>query len=162
MSQRLFVPYIGSVLVLAEEWGFNLYFESRNRPLLKALWKTTMPGVQKKDGQVVGLSSDGAGCYEKDWEGHPFLRTEKAMSGDELENANRTFRSTRGQDKRYVAAFLPAGTPLRVDRVYIRRGIDAYSSLTFVVAKECYDKNLRGKRFWARLNDVNRMVCEVI
>jgi len=162
MPQRLFVPYIGSVVVLSEDWTFNLYFESRNAPLIGALYAgppydpTGVNPLQAKWGKKSH------GTHENEWHDDPRYKVEKAMTDKELSETTRTHRYTRSHDNPYILASLPAGTPLRVDRVYIRKGIDAYSSLTFVVAKECRDKKLRGKRFWAKLRDVNNIVCEAI
>ena len=51
---------------------------------------------------------------------------------------------------------LPKGTELKVDRVYIRKNASEYSSLSFFIHKH-EDKYFKGKRFWAKLNDVNNM-----
>lgn len=60
---------------------------------------------------------------------------------------------------------LPAGTKLRVDRVFIRQGMSEFSSLTFVIQETNDDRfyqldkkgnrKLRKTRFWAKLADVN-------
>lgn len=34
MSQKLNIPNLGTVLILTEDWEFNLYFEDRNQSLL--------------------------------------------------------------------------------------------------------------------------------
>jgi hypothetical protein len=172
MPQKLFIPYIGSVFVLTEDWAFQLHFEGRNK-LLQALCPSPRPDKPVKYGPAADYIERNAywdaynnhknhGMNPRDWEGSNRLRIEKAMTEDELALASRTFRSTRRKDRYYVAATLPAGTPLRVDRVYIRRGIDAYSSLTYGITRECSDKKIRGKKFWASLKDVNTIVCEPI
>lgn len=61
-----------------------------------------------------------------------------------------------------VPVTLPIGTVLVVDRIYIRKGKSRseYDSITFRLKKgECPDKTIYG-RFWAKLGDVNRIVCE--
>ena len=52
---------------------------------------------------------------------------------------------------------LPTDTVLIVDRIYIKKGGEAYNSLTFRI-KECPNPLLTKKRFWAKLHDVNTMV----
>lgn len=52
---------------------------------------------------------------------------------------------------------IPKTTELIVRRIYIRRGSRDYSSVTFTIGKSCSIKQLRGKRFWARLDDVNNI-----
>ena len=52
----------------------------------------------------------------------------------------------------------PKGTELAVDRIYIRNGAKSYDSVTFRVKKcpiEAYEKC----RFWAKLPDVNKIIC---
>jgi hypothetical protein len=44
-----------------------------------------------------------------------------------------------------------------VDRIYIRKGAADYSSITFRIHGDPFDK----KRFWAKLADVNNIVGEI-
>jgi hypothetical protein len=63
---------------------------------------------------------------------------------------------------------LPENTLLGVDRIYIRKGAVSYDSLTFIL-KETTDPRfspeakkaagVRMIRFWAKLYDVNRIMC---
>lgn len=55
-------------------------------------------------------------------------------------------------------ATLPSETELVVDRIYIRQGASDFDSVTFVV-KACPKTKLVGERFWAKLDDVNRIQC---
>lgn len=64
---------------------------------------------------------------------------------------------------------LPAGTILTVDRIYIRKGCGDFDSVTFWLDGKKAIKDiskgvgLKGKkRFWAKLQDVNTMLAEVI
>jgi hypothetical protein len=55
---------------------------------------------------------------------------------------------------------LPAGTILTVSRIYIRQGNGDWDSITFSIKRgACPDKKIHG-RFWAKLGDVNRIMCE--
>lgn len=62
---------------------------------------------------------------------------------------------------------LPAGTVLRVDRIYIRRGLSNFSSITFTaVSIPGLDPKKRSGfrghgRFWAKLADCNEIEYEV-
>lgn len=63
----------------------------------------------------------------------------------------------------YETVTLPAGTVLKVDRVYIRKGNAEFSSITFIITKDsgaAVDKKLHGKRFWAKLPEVNTIEFE--
>ena len=59
----------------------------------------------------------------------------------------------------YIPAVLPKGTVLSVDRIYIRQNMPKFDSVSFRI-KECPDKRLEKKRFWAKLLDVNHMEAE--
>jgi len=66
---------------------------------------------------------------------------------------------------------IKAGSILKVDRIYIRKGVGEYSSLTFNIQKgkgsqavcNSNEKTFKSKgaRFWAKLSDVNNMIVEV-
>ena len=58
-------------------------------------------------------------------------------------------------DGAYRKAAMPKGTVLTVDRIYIRSGAKDYDSVTFRV-DNCPDKGFNKKRFWAKLDDVNK------
>lgn len=77
------------------------------------------------------------------------------------ENPNSKYRWDRYERISGAVEFaLPAGTSLTVDRIYVRKGVDAYDSVTFVLRKGDHgsDKKVYG-RFWVKLGDVNRIVC---
>lgn len=53
----------------------------------------------------------------------------------------------------------PAGTELKVSRIYIRQGLENFDSVTFTCKKgNSPNKDFHG-RFWEKLADVNRIVC---
>lgn len=66
---------------------------------------------------------------------------------------------------------LPAGTIITVDRIYIRKAIGDFDSVTFFI-KNCPDPRFASKknkgtfkgsaRFWAKLDDVNNIFCDVL
>ena len=59
---------------------------------------------------------------------------------------------------------VPVGTILTVDRVYIRKGVSDYSSLTFNISSgNCPgDKRFEKTRFWAKLQDCNTMNVDIV
>lgn len=66
---------------------------------------------------------------------------------------------TRGQQ--FGRVILPAGTVLKVDRIYIRKGSPDYDSLSFYIVKSPVLQNKKGKcRFFAKLIDVNQIEYE--
>lgn len=68
------------------------------------------------------------------------------------------------QNKQFHSVTLPAGLPLKVDRIYIRSGQSGFDSMTFsVLAKHVKNRswpNSRisgGLRFWTSLEDANKL-----
>lgn len=78
----------------------------------------------------------------------------KVMAPDWL--AQRRERNWARQFNTSIWCVLPAGTELIVARVYIRNGMNDYSSLTFRIG-ECPHKPYSKKRFWVKLADANRI-----
>jgi len=59
-----------------------------------------------------------------------------------------------------VQVSLPAGTVLKVNRIYIRQNKSDYDSITLTLKKgDCPEKHVWG-RFWVKLGDMNRIICE--
>lgn len=103
---KLFVPDIGTLIRLEQDWQVTLYAEYRNRSLFDKL-------------------------------GLPYKTT---------------------------VIDLPKGLVIKVDRIYIRKGLSQYSSLTFTCPKpktkkekELNPKNidLGGAKFWIKLHECN-------
>jgi hypothetical protein len=135
------IPPLGTVLELQEPWTFPLYYESRNKSL----------------GAALGISVEG-GKYER-W-GWGWADTAILPDG-----TKKPVGDSRGGCQAVMDITLPAGAILRVDRIYIRHGAEAFNSVSFYV-KECpgltTGKKGKGLRFWAKLADVNKMVVEYL
>lgn len=60
---------------------------------------------------------------------------------------------------------IPSGTVLKVDRIYIRKGADDYSSISFYAEGIGSGSGAFGRpksaRFWAKLEDCNRIEFEI-
>lgn len=69
----------------------------------------------------------------------------------------------------FTQVTLKKGAELKIDRVYIRKGADDYSSITFfadkgaefTTGKKTLCEPKRRIRFWAKLGDVNGIQCSV-
>ena len=103
---KLFVPDIGTLITLEQDWQITLYAEYRNQTLFKAL-------------------------------GLPYKTT---------------------------VVELPKGLVIKVDRIYVRKGLSQYSSLTFTCAKpktkaekekKPHNIPLGGTKFWVKLHECN-------
>ena len=150
MAQKLFIPNLDTLMILSEDWTFKLIFEDRNASMFKAL-----------GGKQTGLWCDSPNDF--DWsEPMPIIEWQRAMSEEDLKNAYQSFRATNAEDKPFVRVTLPKGTQLKIDRIYIRRGSESFSSVTFRTTKICPDVRFKSKRFWAKLQEVNQIVADII
>jgi len=139
--RQLYIPEIGDSIRLTADWTFGLYNEDRNSTLMEVT----------NDPRPVTYS----------W--------------------NTT-------DYSAIPCTIPAGSILKVDRIYIRKGKGEYSSLTFLwkdmrtkpkfldkVATSYSGRDLFGDsrsyqakkparpvRFWAKLDDVNKIEFETV
>jgi|AACY02.16.fsa_nt_gi hypothetical protein len=113
---RIFIPTIGMVLTLAEDWVFPLHEERRNFEFSKKfrLGYDAWPRGEPRADQITP----------------------------------------------------PAGTTLKIDRIYIRKGgadMKKFDSVSFwcnthVTSAQAKKEKLKKGRFWANLEDVNRMI----
>ena len=139
LSRTLFVPEIGTELKLAEDWYFNLYAEYRNETL----------------GKLHGFELQWLAWEE--WSNRP----------EEFKYLHYTWIKD-GERKYSIPVVIPAGTILKVDRIYIRKGNKDFSSITFTAPKfasvemESWNKTKykRGIRFWAKLSECNTIIFE--
>jgi hypothetical protein len=165
MPQQLFIPALGTIIILAEDWTFKLFFEGRNHTLLKALCpnkpKPLPAGTDPKSWQAK-YHSKWFGHMPEDHEGSDLLRSLAPMDESELEDAHPTYRSTSSKREPYLEVTMPAKTQLKFDRIYIRAGVTAYNSVTFRTTKIGPDKRFHSKRFWVKLQDANNIQCLVV
>lgn len=132
------IPEIGTRFALANDWSFNLFNESRNESLVKIFsFPICLPWH---------ASVDHAAAAEAGW-----------LISDEENKYDRLF---------YKKIILPASTVLKIDRIYIRKGLSGFSSISFFIERKSVYPDFsedcmrihtgKGKcRFWAKLNDVN-------
>lgn len=108
---NLFIPDIGTLLKLEEDWTFTLYAEYRNNSLFK------------------------------------------------LEDSTANWHNLKNK-----IVELPKGLVVKVDRVYIRKGLSQFSSITFTIPKTKTKKDKEemphnitygGCKFWVKLHECN-------
>lgn len=157
MSQKLMIPHLGTILILSEDWSFKLYFEDRNQTMLEAFGG--------KKGWFYGID-DWTGVNDLDPadfpDGIPQIERDRAMTEEELERAYDSYRATNSDDTFYIPVTLKKGTQLKVDRIYIRRGAEAFDSITFRTTKIGPEKRFTNRRFWVKINDANKIVADFI
>lgn len=134
---KFYIPDIGEEIKLDKDWTFALYDESRNSGLVKLVWPEheEMAKAEFEKNKIE---------YEK----------KHNHSYGDFEYGNYYYNFS-GQRCKNVT--LNAGTILKVDRIYIRKGKSDYSSITFVLTKTTQFKTKNKPRFWVKLDDVNKI-----
>ena len=124
---RVYIPDIGEVLTLAEDWTFTVINERRNAGLAKLMnWTQGTP-----DDYYLPFGS----------RPNPDMAAERSGW-----YGNRRIPVEPGPFT------IKAGTSLEVDRVYIRQGAKDFSSVSFKMHVKS-----KVVRFFAKLDDVNRI-----
>lgn len=179
--RSFYVPSIGDTIKLAEDWTFSLFPESRNVDLGayfnhylytysgKWLDANELPPMREKDFEIKLSNSSGISMEE--W----LKRMEDAERADEKaskwkEEERQWTKKANILWKPIVVVTLPAGTELKIDRIYIKKGQSDYNSITFYMkntkaikvksywwSKERAKKSLR---FWAKLDDYKNIKFE--
>lgn len=170
---KLCIPSLGALIRLNKDWQFKLFLEKRNATVLAAVLdgakKVDVPGTWSYYYYVHPDPSSSSHChYVKEWtELIDKFKDAGFLVMKEPEPEGDSYKSYRDQDRLpYITAELPKGTMLAFDRYYIRQGAEAFDSVTFKI-ESCPDpkfaKNKNtARRFWARLQDVNNIECELV
>ena len=163
---KLYIPEIGDELILAEPWSFKLYAERRNETLLKHFGYIC---------QFINISRRNllGGYYaipEEMLADRPVYR--ENYPGDYFEDINAfhtmVLDKLNDQHPEYIDVTLEAGTKLKIDRIYIRKGNKDFSSISFttkdlgaVTIQSDYtwrsDRHVKALRFWAKLSECNNI-----
>lgn len=159
---KLFIPPLGTILRLEEDWHFQLHEEGRNSNLIDSA-KITPPyrdQVCPSDRwRNMSLADRSAAIDLTDWKYTPHEDYE----------SNHEYSFWSG-DWEHPFVFR-AETELTVDRIYIRQGGAQFNSITF--RSRCWmsqlgdpmfgaPRKLKTIRFWAKLDDVNNMVAKIV
>lgn len=135
---NLFIPELGSKIWLSKHWTFTVHWESRNKTLIESI----MPGIYEE--------------YEKaysEWlDAYYRIRSEDKR---ELEALWKKVEKIKNKLNGNNFTFDPE-TILEVDRIYIRKGAEGFSSVTFK-----WRKDKKTIRFWVKLEDANRIIFEL-
>jgi hypothetical protein len=160
-TMKLCIPPLGSLLQLNEEWEFKLFFERRNagplgNPKLQVPWMNYDPNDKssyQRENNRQWLDIFNA-CKEKGFK-------LKYPKDDVPEEASSSYKTQTKLP--HILVSLPAQTILGISRYYIRQGVEAFDSVTFHIKKSPEPSLNKGRRrFWARLQDVNTIDCELL
>ena len=127
--QNLYIPSIGDQIELTKEFLFPLHQERRNWKFINQLPEKVRDEFNRKIDSIIER------------------RINKEIDYSEAYNL---------QQNVTVEERLPAGAILTVDRIYVRKGMAAFDSITFNVPKKQNPGDLYG-RFWMKLADANRI-----
>jgi hypothetical protein len=146
---RLHIPTLGTEIVLAKDWSFRLFYEHRNDGLIKAA------GLKHYSDGVEGF-----------WQ-RPREERINIVSRTKWRMADGTLPDTDYQYSRLAHPLtIPAGALLTIDRIYIRKGVEDFNSVSFWLKGKQVPVTLNKRelkksvRFWAKLDDVNRIDIE--
>lgn len=125
---NVFIPTIGSELILAKACPVTIHSEYRNSSFLSAM----------------GVAMD-----------QKYIN--KTYGDLSVENKTLVAKYKVKVSLKEVSITIPAGTALKVTRIYIRQGAEDFDSMTFQCAG---NKDFPKGRFWLKLTDVNRFNVE--
>jgi hypothetical protein len=147
---QFYVPEIGDEITLTEDWVFQLHAENRNETM--GLLHNHHLFAYGWIDSAVHPQLDKATCNVKYWEDY------RVWSDAAKEITKPTLDIT-----------IEAGQKLKIDRIYIRKGISEYSSITFYAkglgtvlsgGRWGGKKSNKAIRFWAKLADCNNIKFE--
>lgn len=159
---QLMIPRLGDRIRLKEDWHFIIYWERRNEKLLKQC-DMKPPFLQTKEGMYTWRQLELAERRR--------LIDESVWTHEAWDPANTDLWS----GKWHTPFVLREDTELIVDRYYIRNHMREFDSLTF--RSNCWmsalgdplftKKYVNGRkvpsiRFWAKLEDVNKIVGDLL
>lgn len=176
---KIFIPEIGTKLRLEETWSFRLYSEYRNTGAFARLhgdteYKVDAYGFKHTtESKIHTWKAHTGQTYKNVYQAFTYELTEDRMliptveknKGWRHEPITKEVQESLAEREIpsfldwWKESFLPVGTILTVDRIYIRKGAQDFSSLSFWAQIPMDKKRFR---FWAKLSDVNEIECTVL
>jgi hypothetical protein len=148
---KLYIPRLGDVLTLSKEWSFKLYNEGRNDSLLNHF------GLEWK--QYHTSTPYPYPLYSKKY--YDWINTKGAFEEWKKTTYDKWLKEYlewKKENDFYTITF-DAGTQLKVDRIFIRKGAAEFDSVTFNVVTINGNK-AKKLRFWVKLDDANELEFE--
>ena len=151
---KLYVPEIGDYLQLTADWTFNLYNEHRNKSVWDLYDCDSDPIVQKQKSENDHIHDQ---IRKIEAKLYPRGYYQSRVNPDLTLLAERTKLSSQLQRLFVSTVTIPKESVLAVDRIYIRKGMDEWSSLTFYLKYHPNKQFKKKPRFWAKLSDCNHI-----
>lgn len=171
---KLYVPEIGDMIRLTEDWPLTLYRERRNDTLWRAenCWDRIVDPdqapVKEVEEKIKAIESRVTIQEIKNSYGWAPNRVQIYASQEDKDNhcifKQKLYELQQRQS--WAPVTLLKDTVLKVDRIYIRKGISEYSSITFYVWSKpgpvAANASKKKSRFWAKLVDCNNIQFEKV
>jgi hypothetical protein len=141
---KLFIPELGTQLELKKDASLKIQMESRNEDFLFNCFPKELSAL----GELRKLD----GLRRDEYSTDPQV---KAAAIERKKRREELWPKLKELPKVFTVKIL-AGTILEVDRIYVRKGQDDYSSVTFVI------RDKRVHRFWVNLDQVNTLDVEIL
>jgi hypothetical protein len=171
---QLYVPEIGDMIRLTEDWSFTLYREGRNDSLWREenCWDRVVEPdqapVKEVEAKIKAIESRLTVQEIKNSYGWAPSRVKVYASQEDKDN-DRVYRQQLyelQQRQSWAPVTLLKDTVLKVDRIYIRKGVSEYSSITFYVWSKAgpvaANAPKKKSRFWAKLTNCNNIQFEKV
>ena len=151
---KLRIPPLGTLLKLSVDWTFDLWVESRN----DSLWQAVAPNEDTRD-YIEQREIATTPWSDEEIKSYRLLYPSGWLNAQINAGARPVHsRYVTTREARPLIVTLPKGTVLQVDRIYIRKGLDGFDSVSFRIAKgNTIHPQGKALRFWAKLHDVNRI-----
>lgn len=161
---KLYVPEIGDSFKLTQDWIFDLYDEHRNKSLWDLYDCENSPTVITQRAEEENAANEMNLLLNKHRKiassAVSILKNGPFYEWDQVDTDR--YEELRAIRRKLISCSitLPKDSIITVDRIFIRKGMDDWSSLTFYL-KFHPDFSLKKKpRFWAKLHDCNNIEFE--
>lgn len=158
----LSIPEIGDHLRLTSDWTFPLYDEYRNKSLWELYRCDEQPNAVDYDLEVKALEAERDAIFNK-YRANP-QRPFHYMITDfkDQDRLSEISYKINAMNQKRVDITIPVGSTLTIDRIFIRKGMSDFSSLSFYLRDHPGHTFKKKPRFWAKLEDCNRIEYESV
>jgi hypothetical protein len=160
---KLYIPELGDRLKLEEDWSFEPVLDRRNLTIFEGLmdkekWNSLTTTIfNRKNNELINKNFP-----EKfDITLGEFKDLPKELISYSSRYNNYSLLYNNKEKLLGTEITIPKDSILKVDRIYIRKGADDYSSVTFYIESIPGIKFKKKIRFFASLRDVNNIEVSV-
>ncbi len=155
---QMYVPGVGDKIVLTHPWPTQIHHEYRNLDAISKFLGFEFNFHPGNAQTVEWLKIHAPAHYNHlSWRmNNPEVRwghsDEERLAYDAWWKTNRRLAEAARDEVLAVPVTVPDGTLLTIDRVYVKKGLSEFNSVTFWALLPGEKKKLR---FWCKLDDVN-------